>query len=171
MKSLTCFLFLLFFTVVFVFGQTTKEEAKKLARPADCGVSQYDDFKNSSFNLLSELLKTDTNYEKIKVDISGYVEGEKEVTIDGVKGDISRLKSLKGSLESMDERVASLTTDGNDLLENATKVKPVTKVKAATDNTKESLKAVDLSKKMIDEISGQVEEDIKSLTELLPKEE
>jgi len=171
MKSLTCFLFLLLFSAFYISGQTTKEEAQKLKRPGDCGVSQYDDFKNSSFNLLSELLKTDTNYEQIKGDISGYVEGEKEVTVDGVKGDITRLKKLKGSLESMDERVATLATDGNDLLQNATKVKPVTKVKAATDNTKDSMQAVDLSKKMIDEMSGQVEEDIKSLTDLIPKEE
>ena len=64
----------------------------------------------------------------------------------------------------MDERVVALTGDGNDLLKDAKSVKPVTKVKAATNNTKKSLKAVDLSKKMISELTGQVSSDIEYLS-------
>ena len=167
MKSLVSVLLILMFSAVIAVGQTTSEEAKKLKNPRDCGVSQYDDFKNSSFILLSELLKTDANYGGLKTDIAGYKNGEKAITIDAVKGDLGKFKKLKKSLETMDEKVVSLTSDGNDLLKDATNVKPVTKVKAATDNTKNSLKAVDYSKKMIDELGGQVSSDIEYLSEQL----
>jgi uncharacterized caspase-like protein len=167
MKSLFSVLVILSFTTAIVIGQSTREEARKLKNPKDCGVSQYDDFKNSSFKLLSELINTDSNYEGLKTDIAGYKNGGKAITIDAVKGDISKFKKLKKSLETMDERVVALTNDGNDLLKEAKNVKPVTKVKAATDNTKKSLKAVDYSKKMIDELAGQVSSDIEYLSEQL----
>ena len=167
MKSLLSVLLILMFSAAIAVGQTTSEEAKKLKNPKDCGVSQYDDFKNSSFKLLSELLKTDANYGGLKTDIAGYKSGEKAITIDAVKGDLGKFKKLKKSLETMDERVVALTSDGNDLLKDAKNVKPVTKVKAATDNTKDSLKAVDYSKKMIDELTGQVSSDIEYLSEQL----
>jgi len=167
MKSLLSFLVILVLSTAFAVGQSTSEEAKKLKNPKNCGVAQYDEFKNSSFGLLSELLKTETNYEGLKTDIAGFKSGEKDITINAVKGDISKFKKLKKSLESMDERVVALTDDGNELLKDARNVKPVTKVKAATDNTKKSLKAVDYSKKMIDELTGQVSSDIEYLSEQL----
>jgi len=167
MKSLLSVLVILMLSAAIAVGQTTSEEAKQLKNPKDCGVSQYDDFKNSSFKLLSELLKTNTNYEGLKADIAGFKSGEKAITVDAVKGDIGKFKKLKKSLESMDERVVALTTDGNDLLKDAKSIKPVTKVKAATNNTKKSLKAADLSKKMISELTGQVSSDIEYLSEQL----
>ena len=167
MKSLLSVLVIISLSAFIAAGQSTSEEAKKLKNPKDCGVAQYDDFKNSSFSLLSELLKTETNYDGLKADIAGFKNGEKEMTVENIKGDISKFKKLKKSLESMDERVISLTNDGNDLLKDATNVKPVTKVKAATDNTKKSMKAVDYSKKMVDELTVQVSSDIEYLTEQL----
>jgi len=167
MKSLISLLVILILSAAIAVGQTTSEEAKELQKPKDCGISQYDDFKNSSFGLLSELLKTDTNYEGLKMDIAGYKSGDKEITLDAVKGDISKFKKLKSSLESMDERVVALSDDGKGLLEDAKNVKPVTKMKAATNNTKKSIKAVDLSKAMIGELTSQVSSDLEYLTEQL----
>ena len=108
MKSLLSVLVILMLSAAIAVGQTTAEEAKKLKNPKDCGVSQYDDFKNSSFKLLSELLKTNTNYEGLKADIAGFKSGEKAITLDAVKGDISKFKKLKKSLETMDEKVVAL---------------------------------------------------------------
>ena len=155
---------LLIMTPVMSFSQSTKEDAKKHQRPKDSGIKEYDEFKNSSFNLLQELLKTDVNYETIKTDIAGYESGEREITIDNVKGDINRLKRLKKSTEVMDDRVKSLSAEGESLLKNAKDVKPVTKVKAATSNTKKSIQAVDYSKTMMTEITGQVVTDIETLS-------
>jgi len=159
-----------FFTVVFAFslalttnGQTAREEAKKLERPKDCGVTDYDSFKNASFNLLGEVKKTDLNYEKVKTDIDGYLTGGKEATVDGVKADIKRMKAILKSMQAMDDRVLKLTTEGSDLLQNAKEVKPVTKVKAATSNTKTSIKAIDVSKDLMKEMTGTITGDLDKL--------
>ena len=158
---------LLVFLAAPVLGQSTAEEAKKLQRPKDSGITDYDEFKNSSFNLLQELLKTDDNYAKIKTDINGYDEGTRDVTVANVKGDYGRLKKLKKSTEVMDDKVKSLSSEGEELLKNASRVKPVTKVKAATSNTKKSIQAVDYSKSMMSEITTQVTEDMEGLSEKL----
>jgi len=147
-----------------IFSQSTSEEAKKLQRPKDSGIKDYDEFKNSSFNLLQELLKTNDNYETIKADVNGYAEGSRDVTVNNVKGDYGRLKKLKKSTEVMDDKVKSLSSEGEELLKNASKVKPVTKVKAATGNTKKSIKAVDYSKSMMNEITAQVASDMENLS-------
>ncbi len=147
-----------------LFGQSTSEEAKKLQRPKDSGITDYDEFKNSSFNLLQELLKTDDNYAKIKTDINGYAEGTRDATVANIKGDYGKLKKLKKSTEVMDDKVKSLSSEGEELLKNASRVKPVTKVKAATSNTKKSIKAVDYSKSMMSEITTEVTEDMEMLS-------
>ncbi len=159
-----------FFTFFFVFsltlttnGQTAREEAKKLERPKDCGISDYDSFKNASFGLLGEVKKTDLNYEKVKTDIDGYLTGGKEASVDGVKADINRMKAILKSIQDMDDRVKKLTAEGNDLAQNAKDVKPVTKVKAATSNTKTSLKAVDVSKDLMKEMTGTITGDLDKL--------
>ena len=159
-------------TIIFAFSfvivsdaQTPREDAKKLKRPKDCGISDYDAFKNSSFSLMAEVLKTDLNYEKIKTDMNGYLSGDQKPTVDGIAADMKRLKSLLKSIKVMDDRVVNLTKDGNDLLKNAKNVKPVTKAKPATSNTKSSLKAVDVSKGLMKELTTSVTGDIDTLTE------
>jgi hypothetical protein len=149
------------------FGQTALEEAKSLQRPADCGVSDYDAFKNSSFTLKEDLVKTTTNYDKLTADISRYATGEKPVVIDSVKADISRVKQVKNSLKTFDDKLSSLSTEGQDLVNNATSVKPVTKIKPATTNTKSAIKAVDLSKSVLKELGTKVDSDIEKLNALL----
>jgi len=171
MKTLFSILVVTILSFSLVLGQSTREEAKKLQKPKDSGITDYDAFKNSSFGLLSELIKTDENYEKTKANVSGYLEGGQEYSVDQVKTDIGEFKKLKKSLENMDERVISLTKEGNDLLQNASNVKPVTKVKAATSNTKKALQAVDLSKSMISEITEGVVGDITKLSSLIGEEE
>jgi len=161
-----------FFTIVFVFsltltanGQTAREEAKKLQRPKDSGISDYDAFKNASFNLLGEVKKTDLNYEKVKTDIDGYLTGGKEATVDGAKSDINRMKALLKSIQNMDDRVKKLIAEGNDLMQNAKDVKPITKAKAASSNTKKSLKAVDVSKDLMKEMTVGLTGDLGKLAE------
>ncbi len=173
MKNLRFFatVLLLVFSFTLVYSQTKREEAKKLTRPKPCGVCQYDEFMNSSFDLKDQVLRTDIDYDKLTSDIEGYISGDKAISIDAIKSDISKVKRIKESLKTFDDRVVELTKDGNELLEDATKVKPVTKVKPATSNTKDSLKAVDISKGLLGELGEKVEEDVKKLEELLAKAE
>jgi hypothetical protein len=161
-----CLMLIAVFSFVFTaWGQTAREEAQKLQRPKDCGVRDYDDFKNASFNLLGEILKTDLNYDKLKTDIQGYLSGEKEASISGANTDINKMRAILKSIKVMDDRVKKLTTEGNELMQNAANIKPITAAKQATSNTKTSLKAVDASKNLMEELSGTVTKDIQTLSE------
>ena len=164
LKSVLFLIPLLLFIALPVLSQSTSEEAKKLQRPKDSGVKDYDEFKNSSFNLLQELIKTDNNYSQIKTDLNGYDDGSREISVTNVKTDYTRLKKLKKSTDVMDDRVKSLSSEGEELLKNASNVKPVTKVKAVTSNTKKSVQAVDYSKSMMGEITTQVSTDMENLS-------
>ncbi|MCB9012796.1 MAG: hypothetical protein H6539_02015 [Bacteroidales bacterium] len=170
-KQAFIFLAILSFTSVSLFAQTLQEQAKALPRPADCGVADYDAFKNSSFTLKDDVVKTDKNYEEVTTDIAKYSTSEKPVTVANVKSDISRVKSVKSSLQTFDDKVVKLTDDGKSLTENVTKVKPVTKIKPATSNTKDSVKAVDLSRDMLKELGTKVDADLETLNGLLSKAE
>jgi len=80
-----------------------------------CGITDYDEFKNSSFNLLHELLKTDDNYAKIKTDINGYAEGTRDVTVANVKASTSNTKksiqAVDYSKSMMSEITSQVTQD------------------------------------------------------------
>jgi len=77
--------------------------------------------------------------------------------------DVSSMKAILKSIQAMDDRVKKLTGEGNDLLQNAKDVKPVTKVKAASSNTKTSIKAVDVSKDLMKEMTGTITGDLENL--------
>jgi len=152
-------------------GQTLQEQAQTLKSPADCGVTDYDAFKNSSFTLKDDVTKTDKNYEEVTTDIAKYASSEKAVTVENVKADIAKVKSIKASLGTFDEKVASLTETGKTLSSNVTSIKPITKIKPATTNTKDSVKAVDLSRDILKSLSAKVDADIETLNGLLTKAE
>jgi hypothetical protein len=152
-----------------IMAQTLQQQATALKKPADCGVTDYDAFKNSSFTLKDDVAKTDKNYETVSADIAKYASSEKPVTIDNVKADITKVKEVKTSLKTFDEKVVSLTETGKNLSSNVTKVKPITKVKPATTNTKDSVKAVDLSRDILKSLSSKVDVDMEKLNALLAK--
>ena len=152
------------FSLVFVAsGQTARVNALKFQRPKDCGLHDYDEFKNSSFDLLGEALKADINYEKLNADIQDNLSGEKEFNDSIANADISKLKAVLKSTQLMNDRVKKLTSDGNKLLQNASENQPATTAKQATSNTKNSMKAVNASKDLLSELTGKVTKDIEAL--------
>ena len=70
-----------------------------------------------------------------------------------------------------DDRVNTLATDGKNLAENVTKVRPVTRVKQATDNTKTSMRAVDLSRELLKELKVNVDKDLEKLEKYMKEVE
>jgi len=146
-------------------GQSTKDEAKKLQRPEDCGINKYDDYKNAAFDLLADILKTDLNYEKIKADTSNQPSGEKDTTlnISGANADLTKLKTILKSIKAMDDRLQALTSDSNDLLKNVVDIKPASAARQASYITNTSRNAVDLSGKLIKEITDSLTKDIEFL--------
>jgi len=152
-------------------AQSLQEQSQALKRPADCGVTDYDAFKNSSFILKDDVAKTDKNYEQVTTDIGKYATSEKEVTVDNVNADINKVKDVKNSVKTFDDKVVQLTETGKTLSSNVTSIKPITKIKPATTNTKDSVKAVDLSRDILKGLSTKVDADLETLNGLLVKAE
>ena len=116
-------------------------------------------------------MKTDKNYEDVTTDIAKYASSEKPITIDNVKADIAKVKAVKTSLSTFDEKITSLSETGKQLSSNVTSIKPITKIKPATTNTKDSVKAVDLSRDVLKSLSTKVDADLETLNGLLNKAE
>jgi hypothetical protein len=150
-------------------AQSLQEKSQALKRPSDCGVTDYDAFKNSSFTLKDDVSKTDKNYEQVSTDIAKYASSERPVTLDNVKADIVKVKDVKTSVKTFDDKVVKLSETGKTLSSNVTSVKPITKIKPATTNTKESVKAVDLSRDILKSLSSKVDVDLETLNGLLAK--
>jgi hypothetical protein len=150
-------------------SQTLQEKAKALIKPANCGVADYDAFKNSAFTLKDEVVKTDNNYEQVSKEIAKYAKGEKKLTIDNVKSDIKKVKNINASIKSLNTKVTKLSDTGKKLGTNASGVKPSNKIEAATSNTKNSVKAVDLSRDILKGISSKANGDMGTLNGLLKK--
>ncbi len=168
-RLIFCFIALAFAGTLSVMAQTLQQQSTALKKPADCGVTDYDAFKNSSFTLKDDVAKTDKNYEQLSADIAKYASSERPVTVENVKGDINKVKDVKTSLKTFDEKVVSLTETGKTLSSNVTSVKPVTKIKPATTNTKDSVKAVDLSRDILKSLASKVDVDLETLNGLLAK--
>ncbi len=160
---------LAFVATLSIMAQSLQQQATALKKPADCGVTDYDAFKNSSFTLKDDVAKTDKNYEQISTDVAKYASSEKPVTLDNVKADINKVKEVKTSLKTFDEKVANLSETGKTLSSNVTSVKPITKIKPATTNTKDSVKAVDLSRDILKSLASKVDVDLGTLNGLLAK--
>ena len=166
----SCLTLVTAFSLVFVAsGQTARIYALKFQRPKDCGLHDYDEFKNSSFDLLGEAIKTDINYEKLNADIQGNLSGEKEFNDSIANADISKLKTVLKLTQLMNDRVKKLTSGGNKLHENSSEIKPATTAKQATSNTKNSMKAVSASMDLLNELTAKVTEDIEALAKRIAK--
>lgn len=171
MKKITLsLLMILAVSAVTVFAQTTVEQAEELKKPVDCGVDQYDSFKNSAFDLKDDLLKSTKNHEQLSADIRLYETGEREKNTINLAGDAAKMRQLKNSMGDFDDRVNTLASEGKGLADNVAKVKPITKVKQATENTKKSMKAVDVSKSLLKELKTNVEKDLETLDKYLEEE-
>lgn len=170
MKTLgMLFTFLFFITTAF--SQGIVDDAEKLKKPVDCGVGQYDAFKNSSFDLKDDLLKSTKNHAQLSEDIAKYDTGEREKNAINLGGDMAKMRQPKNSMGDFDERVNRLAGDGKTLAENVTSVRPVTKVKQATDNTKTSMRAVDLSRDLLKELKTNVDKDLEKLEKYMKEVE
>jgi hypothetical protein len=150
-------------------AQTIQEKAKALAKPADCGVANYDAFKNSSFSLKDDVLKTDGNYQQVSKEIVKYAKGEKKLTIANVKADIKKLKNVSTSVKSLNDKAGKLAESGKKLSSSTGSVKPQSKLEAVKSNTNNSVKAVDMSRDILKNLSGKVNGDMGTLNGLLQK--
>ena len=170
MKKLILTLFAIFLaSSAFLMAQTLQEKARKLLKPTDIGVTEYDAFKNSSFSLKDEVLKTDKNYDQVSKDLIRYANGSKKLTLNNVNSDIKKVKNMKGSIKSLSDKASTLAESGKKLSTGVAGVKPASKIASATTNTNSSVKAVELSREILKGLSKKVDGDMGTLNGLLTK--
>ncbi|MBI9069346.1 MAG: hypothetical protein JEZ09_18760 [Salinivirgaceae bacterium] len=104
------------------------QEDEKLEKPKDIKVAEFDDFKNSAFNIYEK----SEHYKQMS-------DGEEGLNAEDVIG----AKKLKNDLVTLNEKA-------EDLLKKAKSLTPKTKSPAAVKNTNSSIKALDKAKENMD---------------------
>lgn len=138
-------------------------------RPENMGVSDFDTFKNNSFDILDESTKLKTEATRIDTDVKSYSAGLASVSVDKLKADLKAIRQVGRSSKELSTRIGSLDEQGKELLASAKSVKPMTKSPAATNNTNKSIKGLDVSRKNLNEVTELVSTNTKFLTDELIK--
>jgi hypothetical protein len=138
-------------------------------RPDNIGVSDFDSFKNNSFDIMDESSKLKTDATKIDTDVKGYAGGLAGVSVEKMKSDLKAIRGIGKSSKELSTRIGSLNEQSKQMLSSAKSVKPMTKSPQATNNTNKSIKGLDASKKNLEGVSALVETNTKLLTDELKK--
>ncbi len=145
------------------------QDETKAKRPENIGVSDFDSFKNNSFDILDESANLKTDAARIDTDVKSYAGGLASVSVEKLKADFSALKGIGKSSKELTTRIGTLDEQGKQLLASAKSVKPMTKSPQATGNTNKSIKGLDSSRKNLDGITAIVQENTKLLADELKK--
>lgn len=133
-------------------------------RPDNIGVSDFDGFKNNSFDILDESTRLKTDATRIDNEIKGGVLSS--MTVDKIRQDIKALRGISESSQALTQKIGDLDEQGKTLLSNAKNVNPRTKAPAATNNTNKSIKGLETARKNLDATASLV----KANTDLLVNE-
>lgn len=142
--------------VLFAFTQSiqAQEEDKTPKRPENMGVSDFDSFKNNSFDILDESAKLKKDATRIDGEVKGGVLAG--VSLEKLKTDYKALKGIGSSSKALSDKITQLNDQGKQMLENAKNVTPKLKAPQATSVTNKSIKGLDAARKNLDATSGLV---------------
>ncbi|QOI97421.1 MAG: hypothetical protein HRU69_07930 [Flammeovirgaceae bacterium] len=160
MKKITGLFVCLF--AVSVLASAQSEAPPK--RPDNIGVSDFDGFKNNSFDILDESTRLKNDATRIDNEIKGGVLAS--MTVDKIRQDIKALRGISESSQALTQKIGDLDEQGKTLLSNAKNVNPRTKAPAATNNTNKSIKGLEVARKNLDVTASLV----KTNTDLLVNE-
>jgi hypothetical protein len=164
MKTSILFLCILALTST-VFAQTDKKE-KPLKKPNDIGVADFDSFKNTSFDIL-------TNADRLKADTKRIDDAVRQyptmtgLSVERIKGDYNAVKRLKVETTELTNKIPELDNQGKQLVENAKNVTPKLKSIDAVGNTKDSIKALDKAKVSLNDTATLLDTNLKIITDEL----
>jgi hypothetical protein len=133
-------------------------------RPDNIGVSDFDGFKNNSFDILDESTQLKADVTRIDNEIKGGVLSS--LTVDKIRQDIKALRGIGASSQALTQKIGDLDEQGKTLLSNAKNVNPKTKAPAASNNTNKSIKGLEVARKNLDVTTSLV----KANTDLLVNE-
>ncbi|MDL5049261.1 hypothetical protein QQ054_24920 [Oscillatoria amoena NRMC-F 0135] len=160
MKTTICLLISVFAFVTIVSAQGDAPPK----RPENIGVSDFDGFKNNSFDILDESTSLKNDATRIDNEIKGGVLSS--LTVDKIRQDIKALRGIGESSQALVAKIGDLDEQGKTLLSNAKNVSPKTKAPAATNSTNKSIKGLEVARKNLDVTATLV----KTNTDLLVNE-
>lgn len=133
-------------------------------RPENIGVSDFDSFKNNSFDILDESTKLKSDATRIDKEIKNLGGVLTSLSVERLKQDYKSLKGINDSSKALTDKIGNLDDQGKQLLESAKNVKPMTKSPAATSNTNKSMKGLENSRKNLEATAGLVTENMKLIS-------
>jgi hypothetical protein len=145
------------------------QDDKTPKRPENIGVSDFDLFKNSSFDILGESTDLKTDATRLDTDVKSYAAGIGSVSVEKLKADYKAVRDIGKSSQELTAKIGSLDDQSKSLLEAAKNVKPMTKSPQATGNTNKSIKGLDTSKKNLSAVTTIVTDNTKLLADELKK--
>lgn len=151
MKKFVYFILFLFAAVV---SQSVLAQDDAPKRPENIGISDFDSFKNNSFDILDESTKLKKDATRIDGEIKGGALAG--VSVDKIKQDYKALKGISTSSQALSEKIGQLNDQSKQMLENAKNVNPKLKAPAATNSTNKSIKGLDSARKNLDATSDLV---------------
>ena len=152
MKKYVCLMLVLFaFVSQSVLAQ---EEDKTPKRPENMGVSDFDSFKNNSFDILDESAKLRKDATRIDGEMKGGVLAG--LSVEKLKTDYKALKGISTSSAALKDKISQLNEQGKQMLENAKNVTPKLKAPQATSSTNKSIKGLGAASKNLDATSDLV---------------
>ncbi len=167
MKKIIYFLFVLAVVAAPQFTQAQDDKTPK--RPGNIDVSDFDTFKNSSFDILDESAKLKTDATKVDTDVKAYASSLSNASLDKLKNDYAALRGISKSSKALTAKIGDLDNQGKSLLTSAKNVSPRTKSPAATKNTNASIKGLDASKANLETVTTLVTTNSKILADELKK--
>jgi len=153
-------LMLMMLAPAFVFGQD-------MNRPKDMGNSDFDDFKNSSFDIYDESFKLKQNVDHINKEVTEYSGIINTVGIDKLKNHYKALTETHSAIQELSQNIGELDEQSADMVSNAKDVSPKMKSLTATKNTNNSVKALGVAKDNLNAVRSTVESDIKLIKDEL----
>ena len=138
-----------------------------MERPANVGNADFDNFKNSSFDIYYNSHKLDQNLKTIEGNLVKYADDKKNINFESLRKDILALNKISESSKKLSKDLKALDDKSKSMVENATKFKPRTKAPKAIKNTDESVKALDDAKDTLKRVSENQVKLLKTAEELL----
>lgn len=158
MKTKKTFQFLVaLLCVAFLFvntlsAQNDDDKYGDLERPDNIGVSDFDNFKNSSFDVYYNVGKLDVNLAKVEENLIVYKKDKANMDVNSLKSDVKSLNEINEAFPKLQGELKQLKGQGETMVKNAKNVKPKMKAPKAAKNTKKSVTALDKANAILDYI-------------------
>ena len=160
-------LFLAVFALVTLTTVVYSQDKPK--RPGDISVSEFDTFKNSSFDIVDASHNLKNNVTTIDNEIKNYSGVINTIAPDKLKKDLAALKGSKKEAETLADRIGKLGDQGKELVGKAKDVTPKMKSLDATSVTNKSIKGLDTAKGYIGDVTKLLDTNVKLITDELKK--